>query len=159
MPGLAVRGLFQEAMASSFMPMCLEKGFLLLGSGSNGGARDPEVARKARKDFSDNLLQQRTKELRKEGLPSSEARRLAKEEVGETMTTLNALHNPDLVAGGKDAIADFGDGEVNSTIGRLWSQARKGELSRVQQLDQAAAQIPEAERGGSKMNGKMERCK
>lgn len=36
MPDLAVRGLLQEAMASSVMPMCLEKAFLLLGSGSNG---------------------------------------------------------------------------------------------------------------------------
>ncbi|MFG6108381.1 MULTISPECIES: DNA primase family protein [Stenotrophomonas] len=36
MPDMAVRGLLQEAMASSVMPMCLEKAFLLLGSGSNG---------------------------------------------------------------------------------------------------------------------------
>lgn len=36
MPDMAVRGLLQEAIASSVMPMCLEKAFLLLGSGSNG---------------------------------------------------------------------------------------------------------------------------
>jgi P4 family phage/plasmid primase-like protien len=36
MPDLAVRGLLQEAVASSVMPVCLEKAFLLLGSGSNG---------------------------------------------------------------------------------------------------------------------------
>ncbi len=36
MPDLSVRGLLQEAVASSVMPMCLEKAFLLLGSGSNG---------------------------------------------------------------------------------------------------------------------------
>lgn len=36
MPDIAVRELLQEATASSLLPMCLEKGFFLLGSGSNG---------------------------------------------------------------------------------------------------------------------------
>lgn len=36
MPDLAVRGLLQEAVASSFLPICYEKCFVLYGTGANG---------------------------------------------------------------------------------------------------------------------------
>lgn len=36
LPDLEVRALLQEAVASSLMSVCLEKGFFLMGSGSNG---------------------------------------------------------------------------------------------------------------------------
>lgn len=36
MPDLAVRGLLQEAVASSFLPICFEKCFVLYGTGANG---------------------------------------------------------------------------------------------------------------------------
>lgn len=36
MPDLGVRGLLQEAVASSFLPVCYEKCFVLYGTGANG---------------------------------------------------------------------------------------------------------------------------
>lgn len=36
MPDLAVRGILQEAVASSFLPICFEKCFVLYGTGANG---------------------------------------------------------------------------------------------------------------------------
>lgn len=36
MPDLAVRGILQEAVASSFLPICYEKCFVLYGTGANG---------------------------------------------------------------------------------------------------------------------------
>ncbi len=36
MPDLGVRGILQEAVASSFLPVCFEKCFVLYGTGSNG---------------------------------------------------------------------------------------------------------------------------
>ena len=68
------------------------------------------------------------------------------------MKTLNALHNPDLIAGGKDLIADMGDPSVNKSIGSQW----KG---RVNDLDEAAKAVPAADRATTRMNVKMERCK
>ncbi len=126
---------------------------------AEGDARDPNVARVARKKYAERLQTTRQNELEDEGYLPANAKELAAAEVSETMSTLNALHNPDLVAGGKDVIADFGDGETNTTIGRQWNQRKKNEVSRIQQLDQAAMQIPEADRASSKMNGKMERCR
>jgi len=75
------------------------------------------------------------------------------------METMNALHNPDLIAGGKDVIADFGDGEVNQTIGRQWNRDKSGVPTRIEILDVAAAKIPEGERSTTKINSGLERCK
>lgn len=121
--------------------------------------RDRKVAREARKYYARELTAEKTNHHISQGTPPAEAKRLAKAETEETLKTLNALHNPDMVAGGKDIIADFGDGEVNTTIGRQWTQKKKDEVSRIQQLDKAANEVPHAERANSKMNGKMERCK
>ncbi|KWC84734.1 hypothetical protein WL57_18675 [Burkholderia cepacia] len=68
------------------------------------------------------------------------------------MKTLAALHNPDMIAGGKDVVTMMGDRGVNSSIG---SQRK----DRVAELDEAAKNVPEAERGGTKMNAKLKRCK
>lgn len=56
-----------------------------------------------------------------------------------------------MVSAGKDAIADFGDRNINSRIGAQWK-------SRVQDLDEAAKKIPAAERGSTKMHAKLSRC-
>jgi hypothetical protein len=69
------------------------------------------------------------------------------------MKTLNALHNPDLVAGGKDVIFGFGDASVNKSIGAQWNLN-----SRLQELDRAAQAMPESVRG-TKMNANLQRCK
>lgn len=72
----------------------------------------------------------------------------------QKMTALAALHNPDMVAAGKDVIADFGGGNINKRIGAQWR--RKG---RLMALDDAASLIPELLRSTTKMNAKLVRCK
>ena len=123
------------------------------------GSRDPKVAREARNDYRAKLKDQRKDELMDHGHSERDAERLAEAETDHVMSTLHALHNPDLVVGGKDAIADFGDGEVNSTIGRQWNRRGKDFQARTQNLDQAALEIPQTERARTKMNSKLERCK
>ena len=69
----------------------------------------------------------------------------------ERMETLAALHNPDMIAGGKDVVTAMGDKRVNQSIGSQW----KG---RVAALDEAALEVPEAARGSTKMNAQLKRC-
>lgn len=57
------------------------------------------------------------------------------------------------------AIANFGDGELNYSIGRQCSHAKKGQTTRIQDLDAAAMQVPAGERRATKMNGGLERCR
>ena len=68
------------------------------------------------------------------------------------MKSLAALHEPDMIAGGIDKVGGFGDRQINASIGAQWR-------GRVAELDQAAMEVPESERGDIKMNTKLERCK
>jgi hypothetical protein len=70
----------------------------------------------------------------------------------ERMGTMAALHNPDMIAGGRDVVTMMGDRGVNSSIGAQWKD-------RVADLDAAAKEVPESARGGTKMNAKLRRCK
>jgi hypothetical protein len=115
-------------------------------------SRDPQVAREARADYQHAMTDKFTDELRATGLSLSEARAKAQTMAADKMKALAALHNPDLVAGGKDAIGDFGDKRVNSSIGAQWS-------SRVGKLDEAAEKIPPEHRAKVKMNADLKRCK
>lgn len=121
--------------------------------------RDKAAARKARADFRRKIRDDRAEELMESVGSEEEAERLADAYADETMKTMNALHNPDLVAGGKDVIADFGDAEVNHTIGRQWSHAKRDQTTRIQDLDTAARQVPVSERRTTRMNGGLERCR
>ncbi len=121
--------------------------------------RDKTVSEKARADYERDLIVQKRKELRKEGLSLADAEKAAAEYAASTMKLLNALHNPDLVAGGVDRIADFGDAQVNQTIGRQWKNPKQGEVARIEVLDAAAAKVPIGEQSRTKMNGGLERCK
>jgi hypothetical protein len=69
------------------------------------------------------------------------------------METLDALHNPDLKAGGNDVVNDLGDSRVNQSIGSQW-----GKGGRIDELDKAAQKVPEAEQGSTKMNVKLKSC-
>ncbi len=62
------------------------------------------------------------------------------------------VHNPDMIAGGKDVVTSMGDKGVNSSIGSQWKD-------RVDELDKAAKEVPAHERGDTKMNVKLKRCK
>jgi hypothetical protein len=67
------------------------------------------------------------------------------------MSDLAGLHNPDLSAGGKDIIADFGDRQVNSSIGPQWRP-------KIANLKTAAEQVPKSIRESTFINVKLHRC-
>ncbi len=71
------------------------------------------------------------------------------------MKSLAALHNPDMVAGGKDKITGFGDRNINSMIGSSWNS---GKNSRVSELDAAACRESQKGNGDKNMNVKLTRC-
>ncbi|MHA6558477.1 DUF6861 domain-containing protein [Pseudomonas alliivorans] len=114
--------------------------------------RDPKVAKAAREQFTNNMVVDLFRELRSKNISVGQAKNLANQLASEKMNTLAALHNPDLSAGGKDRINDFGDRRINSSIGPQWS-------ARISGLDVAAKSIPKADRGAMKINAKLERCR
>ncbi len=68
-----------------------------------------------------------------------------------------ALHNPDMVAGGKPTATDLGDTGPNSSMGSQWAKTRSGsKLSRAQQLRKAAEKAKNA--GKSKMDVDLNEC-
>ena len=115
-------------------------------------ARDQKVARQARKEYQDSLVRERTEKLVGQGLDPASANEQAARAAKETMDALAALHSPDMVAGGADEIAGFGDRNVNSRIGRQWKD-------RIAQLDAAANDVPDGVRKTATMNAKLARCK
>lgn len=131
--------------------------YLSARSGFDPAGRDPNVARRARTSWRDKLMRERNQALREAGCDAAVAQDRAGAYASQQMRSLHALHNPDRIAGGRDVISDFGDGQVNSTIGRQWNMARHGELSRVQQLDSAALCVPEGRRADTRMNGLLTR--
>lgn len=120
-------------------------------------ARDPQVARRARSSWRSKLAAAHGEALAGQGMAPAEAGERAALLADQQMRSLHALHNPDRVVGGHDLIGDFGDGQVNCTIGRQWTLARRGEVSRVQQLDAAASRVPEWLRRSTRMNGQLVR--
>jgi Novel toxin 15 len=118
--------------------------------------RSRTVAKDARTTYREELNVALTKQLRDGGVSPKQAEQQAVQLATEKMKTLAALHNPDMVAGGRDAIGDFGDRNVNSRIGAQWNSGKK---SRLSELDDAAKAVPERDRAGTKMNAKLERCK
>lgn len=121
-----------------------------LANVANPVKRNPIVARKARKQMQDKLEQRILDDLLDKMSPL-EAQKAAARLAKETMATLAALHNPDLTAGGKDAIADFGDKHVNSTIGPQWKNKIKG-------MQQAAEKALKSGGNASFMNIKLHKC-
>ncbi|WP_431477785.1 DUF6861 domain-containing protein [Massilia eburnea] len=114
--------------------------------------RDPSVAKQARASHEFQLKKNLERQFLREGLSPKAAAAKALDEAARKMKTLAALHNPDMVAAGRDAIGDFGDRNVNSRIGSQWR-------SRVGALDEAVKKVPVSQRASAKMNVKLERCK
>jgi hypothetical protein len=114
--------------------------------------RDRNVAISARDDYKEQLTEKLQRQFRKAGLSSHDAEIKAQEEAAKKMRALAALHNPDMIAGGRDVIGDFGDRSVNSRIGPQWR-------NRIGVLDKAAVDVPIEQRAHLKMNAKLERCK
>lgn len=116
-----------------------------------GRGEPGKVQATARKREQKRLADNLTKDYRRQGMSKTQATRLANSKSSEIMKNLNALHEPDLVAGG-NAIGGFGDAQVNKSIGGGWP-------SRVGELDKAAEQAAKVGHGKTKMNVKLKRCK
>ncbi|WP_313301735.1 polymorphic toxin type 15 domain-containing protein [Pseudomonas sp.] len=80
-----------------------------------------------------------------------DAELVAVEKSKNRMSVLAALHNPGLMAGDRDIISDFGDRQVNSTIGPQWK-------SKLPNLKKAAEKIPLELRSTTRMNTKLHKC-
>ena len=114
--------------------------------------RDPGVAKRARQKLAKTLSREMSREFQNTGTSYREAEKLAKSLVDQKMATLAALHNPDLFAGGKDLISDFGDRSVNASIGAQWRK-------RIGGLDKLAKEIASQDLATTKINARLERCR
>jgi hypothetical protein len=114
----------------------------------------------AREKYSKELQAQFEKQLADDGIFGDEATKKAAALTSQKMETLAALHNPDMIAGGKDVVNSLGDKGVNSSIGSQWKNG-VDELgrNRVTALDEAATKVPESARATTKMNAGLKRCK
>lgn len=124
--------------------------------GRQGTGKAQELAREK---YETELVDQYKKDLLRQdfdGDVKQEAQRLATEK----MRTLAALHNPDMIAGGKDIVTSMGDKGVNSSIGSQWKNGVDDlGRNRVTALDDAAKSVPESARATTKMNVELSRCK
>ncbi|KRP58335.1 DUF6861 domain-containing protein [Pseudomonas trivialis] len=111
--------------------------------------RSAKASRQARQDLEERLRARFQIEFVELG-PGA-AKQAAIKKARETMASLAALHNPDLKAGGKDVIADFGDRQVNSSIGPQWRP-------KIQNLKEAAEKVPEYQRKSTFINVKLHKC-
>jgi hypothetical protein len=117
---------------------------------ANPVKRSPKAARQARKDLQDTL-QARFQEDFSQSMDELDAEVAAIKKAKETMSNLAGLHNPDLRAGGKDIIADFGDRQVNSSIGPQWRP-------KIANLKAAAESVPRSMRESTFINVKLHKC-
>jgi hypothetical protein len=76
---------------------------------------------------------------------------MAIEKSQEIMSSLAGLHNPDLSAGGWDEIADFGERQVNSSIGPQWR-------TKILKLKEAAEKVPTPMRNSTFINVNLHKC-
>ncbi len=121
---------------------------------SGTSTRVPSVARKARAEHQLALVRAKTIELFHQGLSPKKAKGEAIKIAAEQMKTLAALHNPDMVAGGKDVIGCFGNCNINKRIGAQWNKH-----NRLAELDEAAKRVAATMQGSARMNAKLTRCR
>jgi hypothetical protein len=110
-----------------------------------------KAQRDARKAYSKNLYAAELNENLKTMGPKA-AKLAAENKTAEIMSKLAALHEPDLIAGGKDIVTKLGDRSVNSSIGTQWK-------TRIDSLDEAASKALKEGLGDSKMHAKLNICK
>jgi len=117
---------------------------------ANPMKRRRAAAKQARNTLQTNLQRRFNEEfLQTMGAKAAKAESIKKAK--ETMSNLAGLHNPDLSAGGKDIIADFGDRQVNSSIGPQWRP-------KVASLKNAAEAVPMPLRGQTYLNVNLHKC-
>jgi hypothetical protein len=132
-----------------------------IGRKGTGAAQE-----KARKDFKEDLINEKIDELNDIGVFGNEAAEQAGLLASKQMKTLNALHNPDMIAGGIDEVFDLGDASVNKSIGSNWKNkgfdqntGDKYTLSRVEIMDNQAEKALQELGPDAKMNVDLHRCK
>ncbi|EPX58166.1 hypothetical protein D187_004203 [Cystobacter fuscus DSM 2262] len=126
------------------------------GSGRNPDAqRAREVERAAFEEKIRDSLMESMKNDNK-GLGYRELKNQASARAKDIMSTLDALHEPDMVTGGwsKSKPEGMGDASVNSAIGASWNQK-----DRLSTIDAQAKQASDAKQGHAKMNVKLEVCR
>ena len=88
---------------------------------------------------------------------AANARNMATKAADAALSGKAALHNPDMVAGGKPIATDLGDAGINSSLGSQWAKSRSGsKLSRAQQLRKVAEKAKQA--GKAKMDVNLNEC-
>ncbi|MBH0059378.1 hypothetical protein I6F65_20770 [Pseudoalteromonas sp. SWXJZ94C] len=121
--------------------------------------------KKARDDFKDNAIIEYIDELANDNIFGEKAEKLATEMAESKMKTLNALHNPDMIAGGNDIVEVLGDAGVNKSIGSQWKNkginalGEKEKLSRVLAMDVQANNALKDMGPNTYMNVNLHRCK
>ena len=101
---------------------------------SETGSGRPETAGVAQRIAREKALNDKILDLVDSGMPYDEAEQTAQ----SWIKTQAALHDPDMIAGGKaDGITGMGDRNVNSALGSLWRHGR------AQQLDDTVRKLAE----------------
>lgn len=113
--------------------------------------RSSSLAKSARNAF-ENSLNERFLDEFALIMDAVDAKDAAVEKARQTMANLAGLHNPDLTAGGKDIVSDFGDKQVNSSIGPQWK-------NRIKNLQKAVENTPPSLRSDTLLNVKLQKCK
>jgi hypothetical protein len=141
-----------------------EKGIndLTVGEYLQNRARYSEVKRAgtgaaqqaARDNLSKEIYDSVLESLERRDIVGAEAKRMAEAKTKETMATLAALHDPDMIAGGRDQVRAMGDRKVNSSLGSQWPKE-----GRLESMDAAAEKALREQGPGAKMNVTLERCK
>ncbi|MDU8431151.1 polymorphic toxin type 15 domain-containing protein [Pseudomonas syringae pv. actinidifoliorum] len=117
---------------------------------ANPVKRNRTVAKIARKNFQAKL-QSRFQDEYSQYMDPVIAKAESLKKAKETMASLAGLHNPDLSAGGKDLVRDFGDRQVDSSIGPQWKP-------RVANLKEAVEAIPMHLRSKTYLNVELHKC-
>jgi Novel toxin 15 len=108
----------------------------------------------ARERLTDQINKSVLGSLERDGIVGKQAKELAAAKTKEIMGSLAALHDPDMVAGGRDQIAKIGDRSVNSSLGSQW-----GKEGRIAEMDKAAQGALRQHGPDAKMNVTLDRCK
>ena len=118
----------------------------------NGRNPDADaLQRKLGRDFENDVSESIRQGLIAKGVDRSTATTMAKARAKEIRSSLAALHEPDMVAGGwtSPAPTRMGDTNVNSSIGASWS-------SRLSLVDQAVDTAISSGQGSAKLNVRLE---
>ena len=117
-----------------------------------------------RRGYQNEILNSLRESYQKQGKSRKEAKTLANERTKAIMKELDALHNPDMIAGGKDITGRLGRGDVNRSIGGNWNQKapdsrEAGDYrTRLKQLDDYANEMKKKHGGNANMNAEFNRC-